>query len=679
MADGSEAAGTKAVRRPRDVLVVGWYPALGDPGAGRFIADQVAAIRATGRVQPWVATFEAIPLFGDERLRSAAEEATERHLTGAISDGPTPFVAQGAAGPARIPVARLGFPAGPTRRTGSEHGLRHREAILAALAERPDRPAWVLVHGHVGYPEGAAAARIARRLDLPFVLTEHATYLDRILSDRVQRARYIEAVRLAERIVTVTRMLGEELVAALGREVPDLAERLVVIPNAIAVHDFPVVGPEERAGAELLWVGYRKPVKGIETLLRAFVRVRQVRPEARLRMIGASVEPTGDEHWRSLANSLGIADAVSIEGPAERTAVARAMARASLFVHPSHRETFGVVAAEALATGLPVVAADSGGVTEILGPQPDRFGALVPPGDPEALAAAILATLERRREFDPWELRRWVEERYGARVVADSVVHLYEAVLADRRSPSSRRPIGKGGAPQAVPAPRSVLTHRIVVVGFQRSLLDRQLAKLPADFLDGVIVVSTGASGERSGRWILPPHGAERRLVALLARGWRPPPAATAGDKLRRWVRISLRRLRFLRERLQDTLVGRDREAILLGELRQTLGSAITEARTAGSSDASGAPDVWPARAPDSAANGGSEPLLVCIAGIDHLVAAPFIERGVPVAPGGLSWLADRLSLERRLAAEGEPRAFSPPAPRANSGEAAGSGSTSGS
>ncbi len=659
---------------PLDVLVVGWFPGLGDPGAGRFIADQVAALLATGRVQPWVATFESIPLFGDDRLRTAAENAATAHLTATIWRGPNPFVERGGSGPEGVPVARLGFPAGPTRQTGSEHGLRHREAVLTALAERRDRPPWVLVHGHVGYPEGAAAARIARRLDLPFVLTEHATYLDRVFGDRVQRARYVEAARQAARVVTVTRMLAEELLAELGRDVPDLGERLVVIPNAIAVDDFPVVGPEARAQAELLWVGYRKPIKGIETLLRAFARVRQVRSEARLRMIGASVEPTGDEYWRSLAGALGIADAVSIEGPADRATVARAMARAAVFVHPSHRETFGVVAAEALATGLPVVATDSGGVTEILGAQPERLGALVPPGDPEALAAAILATLDRRHAFDPWRLRSWVEENYSARRVAESVVGLYETVLAEWRPASVTRSAGVRRPTLAVPDRRRGPRERVVVVAFQRSLLDRQLAKLPAELLDGAIVVSAGGRGLGAAAWILAPGGADQRLTALLARGWRPPAAATVGDRLRRWIRIAVRGLRRFRERLQDALTGVDREAVLIGELRETLGSAIIQATTPGSGSSPDARGESPGQPLGSAIDGRSEPLLVCVAGIDHLVAAPFVATGVRIAPGGLSWLADHLALERRPAVGGEPRAAWPPIPSTNSDEAAGSG-----
>lgn len=609
-----------------DVLVVGWFPSAGDPGAGRFVADQVAALRATGRVRPWVATFEPIPLFGDERLRSAAEAATERHLTRAIESEDCPF-AEGAAGPPRIPVARLGFAAGETKRTGAEHGLIHREVVLSALVNRLDRPAWRLVHGHVGYPEGAAAARVARRLGVPFVLTEHATYLATIFGNRTQRARYAETIRSAARVVTVTRMLARELEAEFRRDVPDLPERLVVIPNAIAIEDFPVVGPEQRASAELLWVGYRKPIKGIETLLDAFARVRRVRPDARLRLIGSSVEPTNDRYWRNLADRLGLGESVSIEGPTDRAGVAAAMARATLFVHPSNRETFGVVAAEALATGLPVVATDSGGVTEVLGPEPERFGALVPRGDPIALAEAILATLERRAAFDPWVLRRWVEEHYAAPVVARRLVDLYAEVLAVTPPAAGRRvAVGAAAVPPERPAPP---TDRIVIVGLHRSVLDRSRLT-QRRLLDRAVIVSTGDTGGPSGRWVLAGPGSDRRLVALLARGWRPPPARTRSEAVRQAVRAGSGWLRSLGRRGMALLLGRDDTEVLIDELRRILADAL-----AGE----------PGSAARSAPEGVGAPLLVCVTGLDHLVAAPFIAAGTPVAPGGLAWLADRIGV----------------------------------
>lgn len=615
-----------------DVLVVGWFPSAGDPGAGRFVADQVAALRATGRVRPWVATFEGIPLFGAPGLRSAAEAATERHLVTAIESGSDPFAERGVAGPPGVPVARLGFAAGETRRTGPEHGFRHRELVLAALTSRPDRPSWRLVHGHVGYPEGAAAARAASRLGVPFVLTEHATYLARIFGNPIQRARYVETLRAAARVVTVTHMLGRELVDELGREVPDLGERLVVIPNAIAIEDFPVVGPANRDPAELLWVGYRKPVKGIATLLQAFARVREARPDARLRLIGASVAPTDDDHWWRLAASLGVSDGVSIEGPTDRAGVAAAMARAGVFVHPSNRETFGVVAAEALATGLPVVATDSGGVTEVLGSEPGRFGALVPRGDPGAMAEAILATLARRDEFDPWRLRRWVEEHYAAAAVAARLLDLYGDVLGATPAES-----GVGAAvpfdPRSHRAARARSSapaeSRIIVVGFHRSILDRSLPNELA-LPDGAAIVSTGSEGAQPHRWIVTGPDLGQRLTALLARGWQPPRTEGLVGSARRGARVGRTGLARLARRLRTMLRGVDDDAELMAALRRALAAALTDSATG-----------------NSAGEGARPPLLVCVTGIDHLIAEPFVRAGARVAPGGLAWLADHLAGER--------------------------------
>jgi glycogen(starch) synthase len=608
-----------------DVLVVGWFPSAIDPGAGRFVADQAAALRATGRVRPWVVSFEAIPLFGDRRLRSAAEEVTERQLVTAIENGPSPFVRRGAAGPDGVPLARLGFAAGETTRTGAEHGWLHRAAVLGALSRRADRPPWRLVHGHVGYPEGAAASYVARRLGIPFVLTEHATYLRRIFANPAQRARYIETVRTATRVVTVSQMLSAELADELGRDVPDLPERLIVIPNAIAIDDFPVVGPDRRAEAEILWVGYRKPVKGIDILLRAFARVRSARPDARLRLIGASVAPTDDTYWQQLAASLGVADAVSIEGPVGRTGVAQAMARASVFAHPSNRETFGVVAAEALATGLPVVATDSGGVTEVLGPEPERFGALVPRQDPVALADAIVAVLERREAFDPWQLRRWVEERYAAPVVAARLAELYAEVL-DETTRGSPTLSGMRSAPPAGTV--SPNRTRVVVVGFHRSVLERAATAHP-DVLAPTIVVSTGAEAVLPGRWILAPPEVGRRLATVLARGWHAKPPDTLRAAIRQTVRAGWRWARSFGRRIRTLLGGSDDLDVTLSALRAILGAALADP------------------ASDGTPPGGHvepSPLLVCVTGFDHLTAEPFVRAGARVAPGGLGWLADELA-----------------------------------
>ena len=114
----------------------------------------------------------------------------------------------------------------------------------------------------------------------------------------------------------------------------------------------------------------------------------------------------------------GLRDRVRFPGPRTGAELDRAYAAADLLVLASHAETYGMVVTEALARGLPVLAADVGGVTEALGHGEDgtRPGLLVPPGDPAALGAALRrwlgdaelrARLRRAARERRASLRRW--------------------------------------------------------------------------------------------------------------------------------------------------------------------------------------------------------------------------------------------------------------------------------
>jgi hypothetical protein len=380
--------------------------------------------------------------------------------------------------------------------------------------------------------------------------------------------------------------------------VPEIADRLVVIPNAVAVDDFPLARDEDRVAGELLFVGSRPESKGIATLLGAFARVHAARPETVLRLNGRPGPGAGDAAWHRLAAELGVAAVVRFEPPTDRAGVAAAMARADLFVHPSPRETFGVVAVEALASGLPVVAADSGGVSEVLGERPEPYGAVVPPGDPDALATAILATLDRRSSFQPERLRAHVE-RFAADRVAGQLTALYQEVLtdADRDGAGSIAGTVDPSVPIAVAA--AVPSRRTIIVAFSRLELERAIAGFPAGtFEEATVVTSSEAAG--------------KGLADLVGWGGRPPDVI---GRIRRRAGRVIGRL--------DP--GRDgRPDAVLEELSRTLASSLT-----------GSPD-------------DERPLLVCLSGIDHLVAAPFIADGRAIAaPGGLRWLADARAGDR--------------------------------
>lgn len=517
---------------PAVLVVASWYPSVDSLTTGRFVADQVSLLASAGRFAPVVASFDPLALWGSSALRRREARAVLGLGTAGVATHPSAvFRTPGPGSSGSVPVAWLPVP-GLARGVGpADRAVAERAAALESAARGVDSVAGppVLVHAHTGFPDGAAAAAEATRRGIPLVITEHATFLGRILADPVTRARYRAGGMAASRVIAVGSMLADQL----RSELPELGDRVVMIPNIVDVDGFAVTAPGGRRDDELLFVGNRKHAKGIGLLLEAFARARADRPALRLRLVGAAPAAM-DAEWRHRAQVLGVADAVTFEPEADRAGVAAAMARASLFVHPSPRETFGVVAAEALAAGLPVVAVDSGGVTEVLGPDPDENGAIVPPGDPVRLAEAIVRTLDRRDEFRPEALRNRAVARFGPVAVLGQLTDLYLEVIAEgprRPPPAGRVPgpvVARPGPVASTPAgeagPERVA---IVVVGLDRSRAARILACLdPAERARCLLVTGDGDTPAMpEGLGVLrtvpgfPARHAARRAVADAAAG----------------------------------------------------------------------------------------------------------------------------------------------------------------
>ena len=576
------------------------------------MADQAAALAAAGcRVA--VASFDPAELFGTggfrERLAAEVTAMADR-ATAAV---PFTFASSGREAPA-VPVARLPVPGGRTPSLPIVHAAHHRTVALRRLGARAwgsagpavNVPRPTIVHAHTGYPDGVAAAALAADLDVPLVITEHATFLDRQLAIPEVRAAYVAAGRQAVRVLAVSAVFADHLRVVL----PELADRVDVVPNAVDVGAFTVADADERRPEELLFVGYLKEIKGIDVLLRSLARVRAVRPGATLRLIGDAADPTLDVRWRALADELDIRDAVTFDPPLDRAGVAAAMRRADVFVHASRYETFGVVAAEALAAGLPVVATESRGVPELLGDAPDALGAIVPKDDPDAFAAAVLRVLDRRADYDGHAIRASIVARVGGPAVAARLIAIYDEALTSQQEPGATilEVAQPSSAPESFGGP-------LIVVAFdpQRARLLERLE--PAERARMILVTSSGpaaAAPDGFGAVVTANlHDrvraiADTRLLGPRATGWRRLAAAA-----------------------RHPLATARRRGLLPG-----LEAAIR---------ASGTPAIR--RAVDLAreAPSGVAPAIVAADGIDALAARAVLDEGVAVAaPGGLRWAADQ-------------------------------------
>ena len=144
--------------------------------------------------------------------------------------------------------------------------------------------------------------------------------------------------------------------------------------------------PRDATSDVVLFVGRLTVCKGLFDLVEAWTRVRRARPNARLRLAGEG--PAGPA-VRDALRSVGEAGSVQWMGWLHDAALARAYASARVVVLPSREEGAPLAVIDALASGVPVVATDTGRVSELVG----DAGVVVPVGAPEALARGLVQLL----------------------------------------------------------------------------------------------------------------------------------------------------------------------------------------------------------------------------------------------------------------------------------------------
>ena len=208
------------------------------------------------------------------------------------------------------------------------------------------------------------------------------------LTETVMARMALAVLRRADVVRAISRFT-EEKVRRLCPNTP-----LVRFPTFTDLGVFLNASSRGRAAAHfpyILYVGMLVPSKGIEVLLRAFDRIRQEHPGVHLVLIGSGY---AEGQFRSLVNTMCLAEAVHFIPPMVQAEVASWMGKAVCLVLPSLSEGLGRVVLEAMACGRPVVATHVGGIPELV--LDGITGILVAPGDADRLAEAILNVLKDR-------------------------------------------------------------------------------------------------------------------------------------------------------------------------------------------------------------------------------------------------------------------------------------------
>jgi len=307
---------------------------------------------------------------------------------------------------------------------GFNHALT-RAALRVARAGRFD-----VVHAH-DWLVAHAAVTVKEQLDLPLVVTVHATEAGRhqgwLPGETNRTIHSVEhwLVQQASRLLVCSQYMRWEI----GRLLDARADRVDVVPNGVHWQAWQPTPPSvlrvrrrfAGAGPLLGFAGRLVYEKGVQNILEAM-------PELRCRYPGLRLVVAGDGPYRAtleeLARQYGVSRAVSFTGFLGG-GLPGAMAAFDVMIVPSLYEPFGMVAIEGAATGAPLVVADTGGLREFV--DDHRTGVMFAPGDAAALTAAIRCSVDDRPAARGMarQARTLVYERYGWSGIATGTVAAY--------------------------------------------------------------------------------------------------------------------------------------------------------------------------------------------------------------------------------------------------------------
>ena len=300
---------------------------------------------------------------------------------------------------------------------------------------RDEGASYQVVHSHY-WLSGWVGAKLASRWEVPHVVSFHTLAEIKVQAragekEAPQRSSVERALLGSARLIIASSPQEKE---AIVRLYDAEGSRIEVVPCGVDLSLFrPLDNQEARKALGLngekvvVYVGRIEPIKGLELLLRG-AAIMEVEDSLKVILVGGDLSRESEvQRLKGLAGELGIENIMEFVGIVDQRLLPLYYSVADVCVVPSHYESFGLVALEALACGTPVVASRVGGLPAVV--EHGRTGYLLSGRCPEPLAdslAAILSSQGLRKSMSLAARKR--AEGMGWEVVAGGVCNLYESL-----------------------------------------------------------------------------------------------------------------------------------------------------------------------------------------------------------------------------------------------------------
>lgn len=389
-------------------IIPSWYPTETQPLGGIFFKEQAEAL---AEIDSGLKVFVSLWGHSDTLLPVRRPVAALKHAFNNVFGDKREVRMRNGVCELYNPTLHWSrrLPYGGVKRlvNANRHNLRHAVKLCGKID---------VIHAHVSYPAGYIASILASEFDIPFVLTEHMSPFPfpSYLKDGQPMPEIKQALNSASTTIAVSPSLASRI-ASFGFATPK------VIPNMVDerafTHDKPPSGR-----TVFFTLGFIAEQKGIDVLLKAVALWNPPAEKYEFR-IG------GDGHmlpeFKNMAEELGLGDRVHWLGAVNRVRAPSLFRDCHVFVLPSRHETFGVVYAEAIACGKPIIATRCGGPEFIVN---ELNGVLVDVGDVKGLSKALQDIGENWGKYDPNAIRADFEARFSRRAVVEQLLEVYRNV-----------------------------------------------------------------------------------------------------------------------------------------------------------------------------------------------------------------------------------------------------------
>jgi glycosyltransferase involved in cell wall biosynthesis len=312
-----------------------------------------------------------------------------------------------------VPVFEYNFPIGPIlpnfREKISKHGFAR---VLNKVIKQFGKPD--IVHAHFS-GTAKCVVEACKAAGIPYVVTEHSSGVNRddLNENEISELKYVYGN--AARVIAVSSPLANRIKDYTG-------VNAIVVPNIVDLSTFSV-NRKTHKGFKIVSAGGLDYRKGFDVLMKAFVKFSATCNDASLIIMGDG--PARDS-LEGLASELEIREKFRITGQYVRSEFAQELSQSDVFVLASRRETFGVVYAEALACGVPVIATRCGGPEDFVN---DSNGILFDVDDVDGLAKAMGYMHDNVSLFNSEKIREDVQMKFSANEIAKELSEVFEKYI----------------------------------------------------------------------------------------------------------------------------------------------------------------------------------------------------------------------------------------------------------